>query len=225
MEPAQLAAIATARTPSQFDEKESAGLRALDAHVLATLLDVVDYGILLVRADHKVACANHAARLDLDNDHPLQLSGSELTARHRQDSAPLRASIDSALRKGIQCLLTLGKHTSHSVCIAVLPINDIDVGKPGQAVVVLGKRAVCGDLSTEAFARQHGLTPAELRILKQLCAGHPALEIAKMQGVALSTVRTQISSVRDKTGSQTIGALVRSVARLPPLFNRLRAAA
>ena len=225
MELAQFAAISAERKPDQFDEMGTAGLRALDSKVLATLLDVVDYGILLVRADHTVGCANHAARLDLAKDHPLLLTGSTLTARHRQDSGPLRASIDSALRKGIQCLLTLGEHTNHSVCIAVLPINDADVGKPGQAVLVLGKRAVCGDLSTEAFARQHGLTPAELRILKQLCAGHPAAEIAKMQGVALTTVRTQISSVRDKTGSQTIGALVRSVARLPPLVTRLRAAA
>lgn len=106
----------------------------------------------------------------------------------------------------------------------MLPIEDAGLGPPAQAVVVMGKRAVCGELSAEAFARQHGLTPAELRVLKQLCAGHPAAEIAMMRSVALTTVRTQISSVRDKTGSPSIGAPVRSVARLPPLVSRLTTA-
>jgi len=211
-------------SPDPSDVREPAGLRAASVHVLASMLDVVDYGLLLVSAHHSVSFANRAARLDLDECHPLRLSDRSLTARHRQDSGPLRDALDSALCKGLQRLLTLGRNSGHAVSITVLPIEDAGFGAPAQAVVVMGKRAVCGELSAEAFARQHGLTPAELRVLKQLYAGHPAAEIAMMQGVALTTVRTQISSVRDKTGSPSIGALVRAVARLPPLVSRLSAA-
>ena len=42
------------------------------------------------------------------------------------------------------------------------------------------------------------------------------------QGVALSTVRTQINSIRAKTGAASIRALVRQVAVLPPLVSALR---
>ncbi|MBL8315150.1 MAG: helix-turn-helix transcriptional regulator, partial [Rubrivivax sp.] len=42
------------------------------------------------------------------------------------------------------------------------------------------------------------------------------------QGVKLSTVRTQIASVREKTGTPSIGALVRLAAGLPPMVSALR---
>jgi DNA-binding CsgD family transcriptional regulator len=40
--------------------------------------------------------------------------------------------------------------------------------------------------------------------------------------VAISTVRTQIGNLRLKTGAQSIRALVRQVAVLPPLMCALR---
>jgi DNA-binding CsgD family transcriptional regulator len=46
--------------------------------------------------------------------------------------------------------------------------------------------------------------------------------IAQTQGVAVSTVRTQIGSIRAKTGAASISALVRQVAVLPPLVGALR---
>jgi DNA-binding CsgD family transcriptional regulator len=48
-------------------------------------------------------------------------------------------------------------------------------------------------------------------------------EIAHEQGVKISTVRTQISAIRQKTGTSTITALVRLVAGLPPMVGALRA--
>lgn len=41
-------------------------------------------------------------------------------------------------------------------------------------------------------------------------------------GVALSTVRTQVSSIRAKTGTENISSLVRMVAMLPPMVSALR---
>jgi DNA-binding CsgD family transcriptional regulator len=47
-------------------------------------------------------------------------------------------------------------------------------------------------------------------------------EIAQRQSVAVSTVRTQIGSIRAKTGAGSIRELVRQVAVLPPLVGALR---
>jgi DNA-binding CsgD family transcriptional regulator len=55
-----------------------------------------------------------------------------------------------------------------------------------------------------------------------LCAGLDPQEVASQQGVAISTVRSQISSIRSKTGAPSIRELVRQVAVLPPLVNALR---
>ena len=46
--------------------------------------------------------------------------------------------------------------------------------------------------------------------------------IAERQGVGLATIRTQIGSVRAKTGAASIRALVRQVAMLPPLVSALQ---
>jgi DNA-binding CsgD family transcriptional regulator len=207
------------RTSTDF-AAHALGVERADARVLTCMLDVVDYGILLVGADSSVSFANRAARLELDASHPLQLDRHKLTVRLQQDAAPLREALDAALGRGLQRLLTLGQGAQTRVSVAILPADGAGAAASTDAIVVLGKRSVCGELSADAFARQHRLTPAELKVLKLLCAGHHATDIAKLQGVALTTIRTQISSVRDKTGAASIGALVRCVARLPPLASR-----
>ena len=206
-----------------------AGAHAL---VFRRMLDIVDYGMLLVLPDGHVAFANQVARNDLDATHPLALCDQTLAVRHAHDLVPLRDALCSALHKGLQRLLTLRDERGRSVSVAILPIGDgagecAGRGNPGTsgAMLMLGKRQVCVDLSAEAFGRHHELTAAEGRVLKQLCCGHRPAEIARQQGVALSTVRTQIACMREKTGAPSIGALVSDLSRLPPLLNRMREAA
>jgi DNA-binding CsgD family transcriptional regulator len=90
---------------------------------------------------------------------------------------------------------------------------------------VLAKRAVSESLSIHGFARSYGLTGAETRVLVALCGGLPPMEVAHQTGVAISTVRSQIISIRQKTGATSIRALVRQVAVLPPVKSTLRSQA
>ena len=74
------------------------------------------------------------------------------------------------------------------------------------------------------FARSNNLTPAETAVMKGLCADFTPLQIAARQGVGLATIRTQIGSIRLKTGAgSSIRALVRQVSLLPPLVSVLQA--
>ena len=180
---------------------------------LAHLLDVVDYGMLLVLDDGCVVFANRVARTEMNDEHPLQLLGRDLRARCPRDVVALHNALAGALGRGVQALLKLGG-AAQAIHIAVVPL--VDAGEPA-AAVLFGKRRVCEELSIDAFARQHGLTLAEARVLRHLCGGERPQDIAFGLGVRLSTVRTQISSIRAKTGSRDIGAIVLSAARLPPL--------
>ncbi|MFY9510464.1 MAG: helix-turn-helix transcriptional regulator, partial [Rubrivivax sp.] len=83
-------------------------------------------------------------------------------------------------------------------------------------MLLLGRRELAEGTAVTGFARSHGLTPAETRVLQALCAGVPPARIADEQGVRISTVRTQIGNLRDKTGARSIRALVRMVSVLPP---------
>ena len=89
-------------------------------------------------------------------------------------------------------------------------------------LLVLGKRQVCEQLSVQGYARSMRLTPAETQVLELLCAGVRPTQIARLQHVAVSTVRTQLGAIRNKTGAASISDLVRQVAVLPPLLTVLR---
>lgn len=188
------------------------------------MLDVVDYGILLLQPDGRVLFANRAAREELDDHALLCLRGAVLQLQRAEDAKSLREALASAVHKGCQRLLTLGNDTLSTLAVAVVPMIEPGTSKSVGAMLLLGKRQVCDELSVESFGRLHRLTLAELRVLKLLCTGHRPAEIASILGVALSTVRTQVSSSLEKTCMPSIGALLHAVSRLPPLRNLLRAA-
>ena len=205
-------AFASDETAMHVDASPGAG-------VLMRMLDVVDYGVMLVLDDGHVVFANHVARRELDTCHPLQLLGDKLLARYPRDVGALRSAVDSAAHKGLQRLITLGSGSGEAVPVSVIPMTDGTTETLHSAMLVFGKCKVCDELGADAFARQYELTTAEARVLKLLCSGRKPTEIAHAQGVALSTVRTHIGSVRGKTGARSIGALIREVAKLPPLVN------
>ena len=191
-------------------------------HWLAAALDELDYGILLLSNGLGTFYVNYAAKVELDGTHPLQLVGSMLHARLPQDAAPLRHAVDQASARGLRRLLTLGER-QHQTSVSIVPLGD---GGPaaGAVLIVLGKSAVCESLSMEGFARAHGLTCAETRVLIELARGTRPSDIACQLGVAISTIRTQIGSVRTKTGAPSIRALLRQLSVLPPLKGILREA-
>ena len=194
-----------------------------------SMLDEIDYGMLLVSADAQVLHLNHAARLELDGDHALQMLGRALRAHRPQDVAPLYDAL-AAAQRGLRRLVALGSGEQR-VCVSVVPLA-LPAGAGQRSgdteslvLLVLGKRQVCAQLSVQGFARSLHLTPAETRVLEQLCAGVRPTHIAEQQQVKVSTVRTQIGSIRAKTGAASISALVRQVAVLPPLVGALRGGA
>lgn len=192
-------------------------------HWLAATLDEIDYGLLLLAGETQVIHANHAARAELNELHPLQLLGRTVRARYLRDASPLAEALRAAATRGLRKLLALGDGAQR-ISIAIVPLLLADVDAQPVTLVLLGKRRVCEVLSVQAFALSHGLTSAETRVLAALCRGVPPAGIAIEIGVAISTIRTQIGSIRQKTGAESIRALVQQVAVLPPLRGVLRSA-
>ncbi len=194
-----------------------ASLRGLPSVALPSqAFDEIDYGLLIVRPDGLLVQANQTGRRHCTQPQgALQLRDGLLHARLPQDEAELLRALAQAAHQGLRRLLGLGG-TEQPETVAVVPL-------PGQdaALVVFGRRQVCELLSIEHFARLHGLTHAESMVLAALCDGEDPAGIARRFGVALSTVCTQISSIRQKTRSSSLRALVRQVALLPPIVSVL----
>lgn len=211
---------ANARPPAAVAEAHPTDSHEIRPQWLALALDHVDYGILLLDADGQVLHANRVALNDLDDTHPLQMLGHALRARLPRDVAPLHDALTAAARRGLQRLINVGD-AQGSVSLAIQPLAPERPGAPQATMLLLGKRRVCQQLSIQWFGRVHGLTGAECRVLEALCRGASPREIADRHGVGLATVRTQLGSIRAKTGSANLRALADCVARLPPMTGAL----
>lgn len=186
--------------------------------ILGAVLDAIDYGIVVVDAQRHLIRANRVAQgLCAAANGVCHLVGTRLRCRHPADDDALHQATQAAALKGRHSLLTLGV-APQAVPVAVVPVEP---GPTPAVLLLFGKDQVCEALSVDQFARAHGLTHAEGMVLGALCDGAKPLEIAQRFGVAVSTVRTQISSVRQKTQTASIRDLVRRIAVLPPIVSVL----
>jgi DNA-binding CsgD family transcriptional regulator len=191
------------------------------ASLLMRVLDEIDYGMLLVTAQGSMRYANQLALNEVVGGGPLSLAGGQVSARHAGDQGALHAAVADALR-GRRRLITLG-HNGTAVSVAVLPLpcGEAEHSEP-LALLVFGKRHSCEALTVDFYARTQGLTGAESRVLLALCQGDKPKEIARALGVAISTVRSHICSIRQKTQTGSIRELVRRVTVLPPITSAIK---
>ncbi len=187
------------------------------AHWLGHMLDELAYGMLLLDAQGRLLHANHAARSACAGHHPLQLLGDRLQARHDEHAALLDEALQDA-RRGRRRLLALGK-AGQAADVAVVPLQ---AEGACATLLMLSRRQLCEPLTLRGFARCHALTPAEARLLEGLCEGLGPQALARLHGVSLATVRTQLRSIRTKSGANSLRELVRQLSVLPPIVGSMR---
>ncbi|MBL0728985.1 helix-turn-helix transcriptional regulator [Piscinibacter sp. HJYY11] len=191
------------------------------ARWLARMLDEMDHGMLLLAPDGTLHHANQPARLELARHDTLQLFGSRVQAARREQQGSLLGALADA-GHGRRRLLMLGQGAM--LPVAAVPLNEGSRESDVMVLLLLGKRQNCAGLTVDFYAHTHGLTVAEARVLQALCGGLRPKEVARQFDVAVSTVRTQISSIRHKTQTASIRDLVERVSTLPPIASRMRSA-
>ena len=185
---------------------------SIGANELSAILDQTDSPMAVVTSGLRLVHANAAARRGLEGNRHLRLNADFITARTGDMASSLRRAVDNALTRGLRSLVTVGTEMPQSV--AVVPITS---GAYPPLAVLVFERANASTLSINLFARAHGLTAAEARVLEGLAAGSRPSEVAGRAGVAISTVRSQIASIRKKTSSGSVRELLRRVSSLPHL--------
>jgi DNA-binding CsgD family transcriptional regulator len=198
---------------------EWAGLADV-AQSFARMWDEIDYGVMLLSCDAQLLYANHAARAELDARTSLKLVGYAVAACQTLHQPRLMQGIEDATR-GRRALQEFGPQED-ALPVSFLPVDggrlDMNDAPHQRVMAIMGKRAVCEKLSFMQFAKLHALSPAEAATLMLACEGHSASQIALQHGVAVSTVRTQLAQVRQKTGARRLRDLMRRVAGLPPII-------
>ncbi len=187
--------------------------------LLRAALNQVDYGLAVVAIDTRqllFANAPAAAALQLGNAQKTGLCMEDgfLRPCRRADVEQLHLALQNT-KVGQRGLLKFkGRSDAQGAdcSVAVMPLSS-----PGFALLAFSKQQMCDSTTVTLFARERGLTSAEGQVLAQICKGLRPQQIATCHGVQVSTVRTQLRSIRHKTASDSVRELVQKVSILPPL--------
>lgn len=199
-------AVAMAPTAAAVGDAEPA---------LACLFDEMAHGLMLATGRGCLLHANHAAQAELGSARALALRHGRVHATSNDEDRALHDLLTKAADDGKRGFMTLRGDAAHAVSVAVVPVRNANA--VAQVALVLGRASVCGSTMLGAFARGHGLTPAESQVLGILCHGYSAPEVAQQLRVAVSTVRSHIRSLCGKTASNGVRELVTRIAVLPPM--------
>ena len=196
------------------------------ARLMASVLDEVDYGLVMLSADGLVVHANHAARTELASTDSLRLEGRRLVSRTSVQQQELEAALAAARDGGRRTMLRISTAgvADERVGLSIVPLPvTLTRTHTGHAVLISFERGrIAETLSVDAHAREHGLTLREQQVLSALCDGLRAKEIALRLQIGEATVRTHVNNIKAKTGCVSIVDIVNKVSRLPPMVAALR---
>jgi DNA-binding CsgD family transcriptional regulator len=190
---------------------------------LTDLLEELDTAVIVCCEEGRVKLANNAARYELLGDGPLTVNTKgllSLSASAQAALLPWRSALHAAAVLHRRQLLALhdGKRT---LMVSVMPLGQ----QAPWVLVMLGRRQPAPDLAVQMLSKLFELTNAEQRVLVSLLGGQRVEAIARERGVKLSTLRTQVCTLREKLGASRLEDLVRLACELPPMSSALRSPA
>lgn len=185
--------------------------------MMQAILDHVHFGVAVIGPSLRLLFANRVALRECERHPALGIARGQLgVAPSRQHADFVRAL--AAARAGRWTLVRIA-HGDERIMLAVLPLWPHAAEADAPALVVFGLRGHARPLAIQFYAQACGLSATETDVLRGLGDGHSPREIALRHHVALSTVRSQIGSIRDKTGARSITDLVRTLGDLPPIMS------
>jgi DNA-binding CsgD family transcriptional regulator len=205
-------AIVPRAASSRFDRRDET---AVATEIAWRVLEEIDYGLILVSPNGAFQHANHLARVELSRGRFLRLEGGSLASHSSEQVEEIMRGVHSAAL-GRRQMLTLRNGTD-TLAVACIPLSHPFERETASVLLMLARQIGTQNLAVSFFSRTHKLTPAEESVLKALCDGLDVHEIATANGVSEYTVRTQVRSLRDKTGINSMRLLVQRVAALPPV--------
>lgn len=193
------------------------------ATMRADTLDALAFGVVVCAADGRIALANKAAEI-LARGGAIVLGkrGSGLRAAVAAEARALAALVNDAVSGGPGGVLRLrGRGGCVELVALVAPLPGtfgLDGGaRSPYALVTLRSPRDSPSFSANMLAALFGLSPTQADIALALYDGKAPEQIATERGVAISTLRTHLTAIFTRTGSESQRDLVRLLGTLPPV--------
>lgn len=190
-------------------------VRAMEAS-----MDASPHALFVVDGAGQVQRMNRRAEQMARRADGLAVIGGRLTASHTDAARTLQALVGRAAdpverRSGGMALLTA--HSWTPVSITVTPIRaerwPVETGRPSVLVCATDPTGEV-DLPDQTLRDLFALTGAEIRVVRALLAGRTPRQAATAFGVSVTTVRSQMARVFEKTGASGQAELSRLMTRI-----------
>jgi DNA-binding CsgD family transcriptional regulator/PAS domain-containing protein len=197
-------------------------LRQAEAACFSDILDGLSAGVLLVDANARIVHANAAGHAILGDADFLRTVGGRVVAGDASINEALREILVAAAAgdmvvgiKGIA--LPMSAHGGERYIAHVLPLTSGARRREGLAynavAALFVRKATLRAFSPPEIIREmYKLTPTELRVLLAIVDIGGAPEVAAALGVAVTTIKTHLSRLFEKTGVGRQADLVKLVA-------------
>jgi DNA-binding CsgD family transcriptional regulator len=187
--------------------------------VLAQMADALMWPLLVLQADGTLVHANRAASRLLNAQRLITVGADRRLGLLPASRQPEWQAALAAAHQGQTVVLTWPAEAGGLGTAATLgPLNDPRAAVGGSAQLLLALSTTePAEGPVLAFAQLYRLSPAETRVLQRLALGDSSGEAALALGVSDATVRSQIISLRRKTGHGSVMQLLRGLASMPPV--------
>ncbi|MBW8849023.1 MAG: LuxR family transcriptional regulator [Burkholderiales bacterium] len=211
-------------------------LGTLRSEMLEKTLDGLTSGVFLTAIDGRVVYMNQAAEQQVKAGSAIRLVNNRLwptdgAARAALSAALGEAGRDDAFAGTREHALAIPGSGGVGYVATLLPLQSgrrTEVLAPFAASVAVFTQdpIEAPAMPGEAFARLHGLTGAELRVLHALSQGLGGMDVADMLGISEPTVRTHLQRMYSKTQTRKQSELLALLRNsTPPIRSPASAAA
>jgi DNA-binding CsgD family transcriptional regulator len=201
------AAMSVHRHPADCDAT------GCDEAILAAILDHLSLPIMLVGEDFTVHFANAAARGGADNEAPLAALEQAFLESDRKDATRLRSAIADTCARGPRHAVSVSGGNSMPAVVVTIPFSGTGPNDRRALVLVRNGIKVSGTL-LGSLRELFNLSPAEAEVAIALGTGATIDHVAHDRGVKRNTLRCQLASIMERTGTHRQGELVALITQI-----------
>ena len=188
-------------------------MQAVVADGARSSLDALAPGVVLLDAEGRVLFANRAI-LDRNGSFAISLGiHDRFEIGDKRTDAAIRQMLDSSETGTVGQTFAVPNDSDDMVFVHAVRIEENDLRAriaPRARLALFCSPSRSSDaIAREAWADGFGLTGAEIRVLGKLVAGMTPEAIAGSMGIGLATVRTHLSRLYAKTGTERQSELTR----------------
>jgi DNA-binding CsgD family transcriptional regulator len=193
--------------------------------IATAVLETLAVGVCVLRADASIVFSNNGSRAFFGRNQPFIVSVDKLSARDLDVSGRLKSALTNACSpRPCGAAFTVPRDATGVLQVQISPIspkNELSSLSCEPLALLIASDSQASTPDPAILSALFALTRAEAILLASLAAGETINSIRERTGVALPTLRTQLSSIYAKTGSSNQAQAVAAAKTLPSSERRL----